>query len=76
MFRTPMPPGTLVDVPTAHGRGWFRAIVLTNWFPRGGTHWFTISALEADPAGFVEKGAVLDIMDDPLDNLPFRVISA
>ncbi len=75
MFRTPMPPGTLVDVPTAHGRGWFRAIVLTNWFPRGGTHWFTISALEADSAGFVEKGDVLDIMDDR--HAPaIRVISA
>lgn len=76
MPRPSMPPGTLVEIPTAHGRGWFRALVLSDWFPRGGAHWFTISALETDPAGFVEKGEVLDIMDDPLDNRPFRVVSA
>ncbi len=73
MLRTSLPPGTLVEIPTAHGRGWFRALVLSDWFPRGGAHWFTISALEAVPAAFIEKGAVLDIMDDPLD---FRVVSA
>ena len=75
MFRTPMPPGTLVEVPTPYGRGWYRALVLINWFPRGGAHWIVVSAREANPAGFIEKGAVLDIMDDR--HAPaIRVISA
>ena len=73
MSRPSLPPGTIVEIPTAHPQRWFRALVLTDWFERGGAHWFTISALEAVPAAFIEKGAVLDIMDAPLD---FRVVSA
>ena len=75
MASTWLNPGTIVEIPTAHGRGWFRALVLTNWFPRDGEHFFTASALEDDPAGFVDKGEISDIMDDPDDNRPFRVIS-
>ena len=76
MPRTSLMPGSLVEIPTAHGRGWFRALVLSDWFEQDDEHYFTVSALEADPAGFVEKGEVIDIMDDPDDNRPFRVVSA
>jgi hypothetical protein len=76
MPRTSMTPGSLVEIPTAHGRGWFRALVLSDWFEHNDEHFFTVSALEDDPAGFVDKGEVIDIIDDPDDNRPFRVISA
>ena len=76
MSRTSMTPGSLVEIPTAHGRGWFRALVLSDWFQHNGEHYFTVSAIEDDPAGFVDKGEVIDIIDDPDDDRPFRVISA
>jgi hypothetical protein len=76
MPRTSLTPGSLVEIPTAHGRGWFRALVLSDWFEHNDEHFFTVSALEDDPAGFVDKGEVIDIIDDPDDNRPFRVISA
>jgi hypothetical protein len=76
MPRTSLTPGSLVEIPTAHGRGWFRALVLSDWFDLNDDHFFTVSALEDDPAGFVDKGEIIDIMDDPDDNRPFRVVSA
>ena len=76
MPRTSMTPGSLVEIPTAHGRGWFRALVLSDWFEHNDEHFFTVTALEDDPAGFVDKGEVIDIIDDPDDNRPFRVVSA
>ena len=75
MSRTSLTPGSLVEIPTAHGRGWFRALVLSDWFEHNDEHFFTVSALEDDPAGFVDKGEVIDIIDDPDDNRPFRVVS-
>ena len=76
MSRTSLTPGSLVEIPTAHGRGWFRALVLSDWFEQDGEHFFTASAIEADPAGFIEKGEVWDVLHIPDDNRPFRVVSA
>ena len=76
MPRTSMTSGSLIGIATAHGRGWFRALVVCDWFEQDGTHFFTASALEDDPAGFIEKGEVWDVEHISDDNRPFRVISA
>jgi len=76
MPRTSMTSGSLIEIATAHGRGWFRALVVCDWFEQDGTHFFTASALEDDPAGFIEKGEVWDVEHISDDNRPFRVISA